>query len=150
MLGGGATRRSVTCLTLPGASGRLDEIRGAGNKGGGGDGGDTEWPKEFFRHNGSVCYQPTVSSRDQEPTTIWVCADFEPVAETVDEQGSGWGLLLRWRDRDGCIQQRVVPRRLLHADGNQIAAELDNAGMTVGTGKQAHDLLKQTFGSDQS
>ena len=65
------------------------------------------------------------------------------IAETADEMGESWGLLLAWKDRDGRAHWWAMPRKLLHAAGNDIAAELEHAGLSVGTGKVPHDLLKR-------
>jgi uncharacterized protein (DUF927 family) len=68
------------------------------------------------------------------------------VGEANDGSGGGWGLVLRWRDRDGRQHQWSVPKRLVHADGNAIAAELEDAGLSCGSDGRAHQLLKQFIG----
>jgi hypothetical protein len=124
---------------------QLDQIRDAAEEAPG-DGIHIEWPPDFFICDGAIWYQPKPTSREAEPTPIWVCATIRPLAETVDEQGGAWGLLLRWEDRDGRTHEWAVPRRLVHAVGNDIAAELEHAGLTVGTSQQAHERLKQFLG----
>jgi putative DNA primase/helicase len=103
-----------------------------------------EWPEPFFANSAGIWFQP--SKKDTKPTAIWICAPFEVIAETADEAGSSWGMLLRWRDRDGRQHEWAMPRRLLHLDGNQIASELETEGLAVGTGKDAHELLKSLLG----
>ena len=135
-----------------GAAKRLDEIRAladermAADNDAAGDTIDIEWPPDFFVSKGAIWYQPRPTTREAEPSPIWVCAALRPIAETRDENGGSWGLLLRWDDRDDRLHEWAMPRRLLHLDGNQIAAELDHAGLTVGTSQQAHERLKQFLG----
>jgi uncharacterized protein (DUF927 family) len=109
-------------------------------------GGAAEWLAGFFATREGVWYQPP-PTRGRSDVPTWICAPFTVVAETADEAGGAWGLLLEWRDRDDRAHRWAAPRRLLHADGNQIAAELDHAGLTVGTNKAPHELLKALLGS---
>ncbi len=96
----------------------------------------SEWPIPFFETNKGVWFRPSHHAKGgkPEPSAIWVCAPFAAVAETADEASSSWGLLLRWKDRDGRAHEWAMPRRLLHLDGNHIAAELDHAGLSVRQG----------------
>lgn len=50
-------------------------------------------------------------SRDNDKP-FRVCGPFEVVAESRPETGDEWGLLLRWRDRDGTAHEWIMPRRL--------------------------------------
>jgi putative DNA primase/helicase len=84
--------------------------------------------------------------KDDDPSPAFVAAPFKVVAETCDESGNGWGVLLRWKDRDNRPHQWAMPRRLVHADGNTIAAELEDAGLTCAATRTAHEKLKSFFG----
>jgi putative DNA primase/helicase len=99
-------------------------------------------PHPFFLNANGVWYRPAPGS-DKVKSPIWICAPFQVIAETADEMGGSWGLLLAWKDRDGRAHRWAMPRKLLHAAGNDIAAELEHAGLSVGTGKVPHDLLKR-------
>jgi uncharacterized protein (DUF927 family) len=55
-------------------------------------------------------------------------------------------LHLRWRDREGNPHQRSIPRRLIHRPGNEIAEELEHAGLPCGSDGSAHHLLKCFIG----
>ena len=57
------------------------------------------------------------------------------------------GSVLRWLDRDGRPHEWSCPKRLVHGDGNAIAAELEDAGLTCGTGRIAHEQLKRFIGA---
>ncbi len=100
-------------------------------------------PTAYFIDAKGIWFQPQ-SSRDSDtqPDPVFIAAPFEVIAETKDETGGSWGLLLRWTDRDQQQHQWAMPRKLLHADGNAIASELEDAGLSVATGKRHHDLLK--------
>ena len=104
--------------------------------------GSTKLPHPFFANAKGVWYRPAPEG-DKAKSPIWICAPFQVIAETVDEIGGSWGLLLAWEDRDGRAHRWAMPRKLLHAAGNDIAAELEHAGLSVGTGKMSHDLLKR-------
>ena len=47
---------------------------------------------------------------------IWVAA------YTRDGQKTGWGLLVRWLDRDGHLHKRAIPIARLHEPGNRLGA----------------------------
>lgn len=102
-----------------------------------------ELPDGYSINAKGIWFHPS-SNRENEdqPEPIFVAAPFEVMAETKDENGRSWGLLLMWQDRDGQEHQWAMPRRLLHADGSAIAAELEDAGLAVATGKRPHDCLK--------
>lgn len=101
-----------------------------------------ELPGLFSRTSAGIWFTPPGGGDGDAPEPVFVCAPFDVLAETQDEAGASWGLLLQWRDRDNQQHRWAVPRKLLHAEGNAIAAELEDAGLSVGTGKRPHDLLK--------
>ena len=106
------------------------------------EGDAAELPRPFFVNHSGVWYRPAPDGNNAK-SPIWICAPFQVIAETADETGGSWGLLLAWRDRDSRAHQWAMPRKLLHAPGNDIAAALEHAGLSVGTGKVPHDLLKR-------
>jgi hypothetical protein len=75
-----------------------------------------------------------------------VCGPVNVIAMTRDGTANNHGLLLRWADLDGVEHTWAMPRELVHADGNQIARELERAGLSCGTSNKAHELLKQLLG----
>lgn len=102
-----------------------------------------ELPGRYSMNGKGVWFHPPASRQnDGQPEAVFISAPFEIVAETKDETGGSWGLLLRWQDRDKQEHQWAMPRKLLHADGNAIASELEDAGLSVATGKHQHNLLK--------
>jgi hypothetical protein len=105
-----------------------------------------EWPEPFFANADGIWFKDPPSKAEPKGSIDFVCAPFVVVAETADEAGGSWGLLLRWQDRNDFPHEWAMPRRLLHLDGNQIASELEAEGLNVGTGKVAHELLKNLLG----
>jgi uncharacterized protein (DUF927 family) len=98
-------------------------------------------PRGFTQDTKGLWHTPEDSDK-----RILVCGPVDVVAETSVGAARGHGLLLCLTNRHGHKHQWVMPMRMAHAEGNQIAAELADAGLSVGTSKKAHDLLKQFFG----
>jgi hypothetical protein len=84
---------------------------------------------------------------DEDAPPVKVCAPFTIEARTSDDSHNNHGLLLKWIDRDGEQHAWSMPLRMVHAEGNAIAAELEDAGLSCGTSRAAHELLKQFFGA---
>jgi len=102
----------------------------------------------FYTLDGrGLFFRPPQKGTDEPAAPQWLAAPFEVLAETSDAYSGAWGLLLRWQDRNGRPHQWAMPRRLVHADGNAIAAELEESGLSCATGKTAHERLKAFFGS---
>jgi len=64
---------------------------------------------------------------------VFVCAPLHVVAQTRDEAGASWGLLLRFSDRDGREKEQNIPRELLAADaGAEAVKVLLSLGLILG------------------
>lgn len=105
-----------------------------------------EMPYGFEMTAGGLFFTPKGTEKNPAPTPIFVAAAFQIAGETRSDVGEGWGLLLRWRDREGRWHQWAIPRRLIHRSGNEIAEELEHAGLSCGTDTRAHELLKRFVG----
>jgi uncharacterized protein (DUF927 family) len=79
---------------------------------------------------------------DEKPEVV-VAGKFEVIAETRDEAGWSWGVLLRWRDPDGREREWAMPRAILAGDGTELRRALLDGGLYVGTGAKARNLLTQ-------
>ena len=93
-------------------------------------------PSGFIMKRDGLYFEEEVKARkgDAEDNTphfrsVWVCNSFEVIAETNDSEGFGWGLLIRWYDRDRRLHQWAIPKRLVHGEGRDIAAELEDMGL---------------------
>jgi hypothetical protein len=62
---------------------------------------------------------------------VWVCSPLQIVANTRDGQGSEWGRLLVWADRDGREHRWAMPMGLLASDGADLRRYLLSEGMTI-------------------
>jgi uncharacterized protein (DUF927 family) len=96
--------------------------------------------------NSGLWHQPPARADGTVPDPVWIAAKFEIVAETNDDTDHNHGLLLRWISRSGQRHQWALPQRMVHADGNAIAAELQDAGLRCGPSRAAHEGLKTFLG----
>lgn len=74
---------------------------------------------------------------DEEKPEIKLSGSFEIVAETRDGDGSNWGVLLQWVDRDGRDHRFALPRALLAGDGSDARRALLSDGLYVAPGQKA-------------
>lgn len=56
---------------------------------------------------------------------------FDILGEARDGDGRDWGLLIRFRDRDGVEKRKTVKRAALASDAGAVRAELAGAGMLI-------------------
>jgi len=70
-----------------------------------------------------------------------ICGPLDVLAETRDDRGSNWGLLLAWRDNDGRDHRWAMPRSMLAGDGVEIRAALLDQGLTIAAGRKARERL---------
>ncbi|MBB2200467.1 DUF927 domain-containing protein [Gluconacetobacter tumulisoli] len=68
---------------------------------------------------------------------VFICGPVDVLAESRDEEGQNWGLLLAWHDRDGHRHEEAFPRALFAGDGNEIRSRLADGGLTLGAGTAA-------------
>ncbi len=79
--------------------------------------------------------------RDEGAGETFVSGPFEVVAESRDDAGWSWGLLLRWRDFDGCEREWILPRTMLAGDATGICRAFSNGGLRVATEAKCRALL---------
>jgi len=111
------------------------------------DGAAAELPHGFRMTGKGLFFDPEPTEKNADPAPIFVAAPFRVVGETRSDTGEAWGVFLRWRDREGRPHQWAIPRRLIHRPGNEIAEELEHAGLSCGSDARAHDLLKRFVGT---
>lgn len=110
------------------------------------DGAAAELPGGFRMTPKGLRFFPEPTNNNPDPPSIFVAAPFRVMGETRTDAGEAWGLFLRWRDREGRQHQWAIPRRLIHRPGNEIAEELEHAGLACGPDARAHELLKRFVG----
>ncbi len=78
---------------------------------------------------------------DQAP--FKVCGPFEILGESRPEGGNNWGLLLRWKDRDGVAHEWIMPRRLLAGEAAEVRQRFADCGLDIGGSDGARRALVQ-------
>lgn len=68
---------------------------------------------------------------DAPPVDEWVCSPIHAIATTAGEDGSDWGLLLRFRDPDRRWKEWAAPLRLLRGSGEDLRGELLDLGVRI-------------------
>jgi hypothetical protein len=104
-------------------------------------------PRSFRLDETGLWFTPLPSNRSPEPAPVFVCGPFKVLGEARDLESRAWGVAITWLDHDRRPHLWSCPQRLVHLDGNGIAAELADAGLSCGTSKEAHELLKGFFGA---
>ncbi len=96
------------------------------------------WPTGFrMTDRGLVWSDP---SDDEKPEVV-VSGRFDVLAESRDDRGQSWGVLLRWCDPDGRAREWAMPRSILATDGADVRRVLLDGGLYVGAGTKARNLL---------
>ncbi len=72
-----------------------------------------------------------------------VCGPFEIIAETRPQDGTDWGVLLRWHDRDVTEHEWILPRRLLAGEAVEVRQHLAACGLDVEASDGARRALVQ-------
>jgi putative DNA primase/helicase len=65
----------------------------------------------------------------------WICSPMQVAAQTRDMQGTEWGRLLVFPDRDGSEHRWAMPMRMLAAGGEELRAQLLAEGLTITNGR---------------
>lgn len=105
-----------------------------------------EMPSGYRMTEKGLMFFPEPTAKNAEPPPVFVAAPFRIIGETRSDVGEAWGVLFRWQDREGRVHRWAIPRRLTHRQGNEIAEELEAAGLSCGSDGRAHDLLKRFVG----
>ena len=86
-------------------------------------------------------------SEREDASPLWLSAPFEVLAQTRDEYGSDWGLLLRWYDPDGRRHEWAMPREVLAGRGDELWRNLLRNGFTVASSTASRNKLADYLGS---
>jgi uncharacterized protein (DUF927 family) len=78
---------------------------------------------------------------DPEKSDTHLCGVLEVIAETRADDGSNWGVLLRWQDHDGQPHQWPMPRSMLAGDGTEYRSCLLDGGLYIAPGRKPRELL---------
>lgn len=91
--------------------------------------------------DGLLWSEPSLTDDEKEKSDVLVSGYFEIVAENRDDTGNCWGIILRWKDRDGRSHDWAMPHSLLAGDGLEVRRALLDGGLYVGAGGRARNLL---------
>jgi uncharacterized protein (DUF927 family) len=85
------------------------------------------WPAGFSMTPSGLWFQP----RDAEAKAQWISGPFDVLGEARDSSGSGWSVVIRFKDRDGREKVEILPKAKLTTAGNEIRAHLVNEGLEM-------------------
>lgn len=99
-----------------------------------------------FSHKGNrLCFD---DGGDSGPHPI--AGRIEVEAQTRDDLGNNWGLLIAWKDDEQRRHQWAMARSLLAGDGTEIRATLLDQGCWVGPGAKSRNALMVFLGTATS
>ena len=99
-----------------------------------GNGGGGREPRSPFtmKPNGLYWRDP-----DGDDAELFLSGPFQILAETRDLEGSSWGLLLQWKDRDNRTNTWAMPKSLLAGDGVDVRRVLLDRGLAIASATKA-------------
>lgn len=86
-------------------------------------------------------------SRDKETgeetpaPPVWICSALHITASTRDEQGSEWGRLVEWQDRDGRWHRWALPMEMLAGSGEEMRGAFLRGGLEITSNPNHRRLL---------
>lgn len=78
---------------------------------------------------------------DADKPAMHIAGCFDIEAMTRDGDGNGWGLLLRWKDKDGRDHRFALPHELLAGDGSEARGVLMSQGFYIAPSRAARTLF---------
>lgn len=95
-------------------------------------------------HEGRFIYDPKGGlwmKREGEKPPLWLSAPFEILAETRDTESRGWGLLIRFKNRDRVVHELALPKRIITGDGGEVRQLLADHGLALAGGNSARQAF---------
>jgi uncharacterized protein (DUF927 family) len=105
--------------------------------------GEDSQPSKFREAPDGVYFH----SGDRKPQRL--CGSLKIVATTRDSEGSNWGWLLRWRDREGRAHEWAMPAAELAGEQIGLRSRLLDGGLFVSPGRGVGALLSEYVQSAQ-
>ena len=102
-----------------------------------------EWPMSIRMDASAGLFYD--EPRDGSVVPHWICAPFEVLGEARAPDGSGWAVVLRFRDRDN--RERMIPisRASLASGGGEARAALADAGLVFDTARGKMEKLSSAL-----
>ena len=100
--------------------------------------GRLEMPPGYTLNGDGLCWlEPGKDGADAR--SVKLSDAFDILGECRDGDGGDWGLLIRFRDRDGVEKRIIIKRAALASDASAVRAELAGAGLLIVSGTGASD-----------
>jgi putative DNA primase/helicase len=99
------------------------------------------YPPGYLMKASGLFYDASADEEGGSGNPLRLSGAFEVLANTRDEAGDGWGLLLQWQDKDHRVHRWAMPRRMLAADAGSVWAMLMDGGLFVASGIKARNKL---------
>jgi putative DNA primase/helicase len=88
---------------------------------------NSEWPARFSMSAGGLYFQPPGDDKAAQ----WVCGPFEVLGEARDPEGSGWAVVIRFKDRDGKEKTAILPKAKMVNGFNETRSLLADLGLRM-------------------
>ena len=102
--------------------------------------GVVRWPTWVKQRKDGLYFDP-----GDRAAPVWLAAPFDVIGEGRAPDGTGWGLWLRWRDRDGRLKSWLMPARLLMVGPGEAEAELVDRGLRLSADPAAQLHLRRAL-----
>ncbi len=80
---------------------------------------------------------------------VWICSPLTVAAMTRDTQGSAWGRLLVFKDRDRREHRWAMPMRMMAGSGEELRAELLAEGLVITSNPSQRRLVADYIAREQ-
>jgi hypothetical protein len=97
------------------------------------------YPPGYRMKPGGLFYSSADDDGGGSGGALRLSGAFEVLANTRDEAGDGWGLLLQGKDKDCRVHRWAMPRRMLAAEASAVWATLMDGGLFVASGAGARN-----------
>lgn len=108
----------------------------------------TPLPNGFrYMRDGWIEYLTKEATGEGDTEWVWkrLCSPVEFLAETRDVEGTGWGLLLRVKTREGFWHTRAFPRAMMLTQSDDFMATLVHLGLRFDDVREVRNRLKLFF-----
>jgi putative DNA primase/helicase len=86
------------------------------------------------------------TTKDGKTHSIKISAPFEPIGEARDPDGSGWSIVVRFKDRDGRSKTEIIPRGTLVSEPGAVRSRLASQGLMIKPAKGQGDRFTACLG----
>ena len=102
--------------------------------------GTVIWPA-WIKHRPDGLY----ADAGEDAPPVWLTGPFDVAGECRGRDGNGWGLWLRWRDRENRLKTWAMPSRLVMVTTGELESELVQRGLRVSADPAARLRLRRAL-----